>query len=150
MKTLEQTFGVPVGFSDHSTGTAIPLAAIALGACIIEKHFTTDKQMEGWDHWISADPAELEVICREGKNIFEALGSSTRIVSEAEMAKRSKFRRRAVLTRDIKAGEVISLTDLDFKRPGTGIHPNEFSFVVGRKVNKDLEAEAELEWEDLA
>jgi N,N'-diacetyllegionaminate synthase len=149
MKTLEQTFGVPVGFSDHSIGTAIPLAAIALGACIIEKHFTTDKQMEGWDHWISADPIELEVICREGKNIFEALGSRTRIVSEAEMAKRGKFRRRAVLTRAMKTGEVIALSDLDFKRPGTGIHPNEYMFVVGRKVNKDLEAEAELEWSDL-
>jgi N-acetylneuraminate synthase len=149
MKTLEQTFGVPIGFSDHSIGTAIPLAAIALGACIIEKHFTTDKQMEGWDHWISADPAELEVICREGKNIFESLGSASRIVSEAELAKRGKFRRRAVVTRAMKKGEVIKIEDLDFKRPGTGIHPNEYMYVVGRKVNKDLEAEAELEWGDL-
>jgi N-acetylneuraminate synthase len=150
IKTLEQTFGVPVGFSDHSIGTAIPLAAIALGACIIEKHFTTDKQMEGWDHWISADPTELEVICREGKNIFESLGSASRIVSEAELAKRGKFRRRAVVTRAMKKGEVIKIEDLDFKRPGTGIHPNEYMYVVGRIVNKDLEAEVELEWQDLA
>jgi N,N'-diacetyllegionaminate synthase len=149
IRMLEETFGVPVGFSDHSVGTAIPLAAIALGACIIEKHFTTNKEMEGWDHWISADPAEMEVICREGKNIFTALGSYPRIVSEAELAKRSKFRRRVVLRRAVKAGEVLKLEDLDFKRPGTGIHPNEYPYVVGRKANKDLEADAELEWSDL-
>jgi sialic acid synthase SpsE len=92
----------------------------------------------------------MEVICREGKNIFTALGSASRIVSEAELAKRSKFRRRAVLKRAVKAGEVLTLEDLDFKRPGTGINPNEYPYVVGRKVNKDLEAEAELEWSDLA
>jgi N,N'-diacetyllegionaminate synthase len=149
MKTLQDTFDVPVGFSDHSIGTAIPLAAIALGACIIEKHFTTNKDMEGWDHWISADPAELEVICREGNNIFHALGSFTRIVSEAELAKRSKFRRRIVLKRAVKAGETLTFEDLDYKRPGTGISPNECPYVVGRKINKDLEADAELEWHDL-
>jgi N,N'-diacetyllegionaminate synthase len=150
MKMLAETFDVPIGFSDHSVGTAIPLAAIALGACIIEKHFTTNKEMEGWDHWISADPAELEVICREGNNIFTALGNSKRIVSEAELAKRSKFRRRAVLKRAVKAGEVLQLDDLDFKRPGTGIHPNEYQYVIGRSVKRDLEAEAELEWSDLS
>jgi N,N'-diacetyllegionaminate synthase len=150
MQMLAETFDVPIGFSDHSVGTAIPLAAIALGACIIEKHFTTNKEMEGWDHWISADPTELEVICREGKNIFTALGSAKRIVSEAELAKRSKFRRRTVLKKAIKAGEVLSLEHLDFKRPGTGIHPNEYPYVVGRSVKRDLEVDVELEWSDLA
>ena len=76
MAMLRETFDVPVGFSDHTLGTAIPLAAIALGACVIEKHFTLDKDMAGWDHAISADPAELRAIVEEGRNVFTALGST--------------------------------------------------------------------------
>ena len=148
--SLQQVFDVPVGFSDHSIGTAIPLAAIALGACIIEKHFTLDKQLHGWDHWISADPAELAVICKEGGNVHTALGSYERTVSPAEMEKRKAFRRRAVLARPLKAGTRITAADLDFKRPGTGIHPDEARFIVGRQITRDLEADHELEWSDLA
>ena len=80
---LREAFDVPVGFSDHTLGTSIPLAAIALGACIIEKHFTLDKDMAGWDHAISADPAELRVIVEEGRNVFDALGGPARVVTEA-------------------------------------------------------------------
>lgn len=96
---LQQAFEVPVGFSDHSLGTAIPLAAVALGACVIEKHFTLDKDMPGWDHAISADPAELRTIVVEGRNIFTALGSTRRTVTEAEHEKRKKFRRSLVARR---------------------------------------------------
>ena len=78
---LGQAFDVPVGFSDHTLGTSIPLAAIALGACVIEKHFTLDKDMPGWDHAISADPAELRTIVEEGRNVFAALGGHRRIVT---------------------------------------------------------------------
>jgi len=147
--TLQQVFDVPVGFSDHTLGTAIPLAAIALGACLIEKHFTLDKDMEGWDHAISADPTELEIIVREGRNVFTALGSTVRLVSEAEMSKRTKFRRRVVVRQAMKQGETVGLEDLDFKRPGTGIHPNEFRYVVGRTLAHDIESDYELEWSDL-
>lgn len=150
MKTLERAFNIPVGFSDHTVGTAIPLAAVALGACVIEKHFTLDKDMEGWDHWISASPEELEVICKESSNIFKALGSTQRIVTEAELAKRERFRRCTVIRTDLKAGHVLSLDDLDFKRPGTGIHPTEHPYVVGKTLKHDLEEDHQLSWEDFA
>lgn len=149
MATLQQAFDVPVGFSDHTFGTAIPLAAIALGACVIEKHFTLDKEMEGWDHWISADPSELKVIVEDGRNIFKALGSPVRTVSPAEMEKRVKFRRRAVLSRDMKQGEIIQAADLDYKRPGTGINPDEQRYVTGKKMIRDMEEGDELEWNDI-
>lgn len=149
MATLRQAFDVPVGFSDHTLGTAIPLAAIALGACIIEKHFTVDKEVEGWDHAISADPGELEVIVREGRNVFAALGSTVRTVGEIEMEKRKAFRRRVVVKRAVKRGETLRVEDLDFKRPGIGIHPDELAYVIGRSLARDVAPEDELEWSDL-
>ena len=93
---LQEAFDVPVGFSDHTLGTAIPLAAIAMGACIIEKHFTLDQDMPGWDHAISANPEQLRTIVAEGRNIFTALGENKRMVSAAEIEKRKKFRRSLV------------------------------------------------------
>jgi N-acetylneuraminate synthase len=149
MPSLQAAFDVPVGFSDHSLGTAIPLAAIALGGCIIEKHFTLKKDLPGWDHAISADPSELTVIAREGRNIFTALGSTVRNVSLAELEKRKKFRRRAILARPVKAGQILKPDDLKFQRPGTGIDPDQAPYVVGRKVKSDLESDHELEWSDL-
>lgn len=146
---LRQAFGVPVGFSDHTLGLAIPLAAVALGACMIEKHFTLDKDKEGWDHAISADPAELSALVQDSGLINRGLGSSARRVSEAEVQKREKFRRRIVLRRPVPAGEVLRLADLDFKRPGNGIHPDQFDLVVGKRVLSDLPADHELEWADL-
>ncbi|MBE2197591.1 MAG: N-acetylneuraminate synthase family protein [Anaerolinea sp.] len=146
---LQQTFAVPVGFSDHTFGTAVSLAAIALGACIIEKHFTLDKDMAGWDHAISADPHELAEIVREGRHIFNALGSFTRTVSRAEEEKKKKFRRCIVIKHAGKRGEVLTLADLDYKRPGTGIHPDEAQYVIGRQLVRDLEADTELHWSDL-
>src|ERR1017187_235347 len=112
-------------------GTSIPLASIALGACIIEKHFTLDKDLPGWDHAISADPKDLATISREGRKIFLALGSTVRTVTNDELEKRKKFRRRAILARPVKAGEIIHPNDLKFLRPGNGIRPNEIEYVTG-------------------
>ena len=147
--SLQEAFDVPVGFSDHSLGTAIPLAAIALGACMIEKHFTLTKDLPGWDHAISADPAELSVIAQDGRNIFTALGSTVRTVTVAELEKRKKFRRRAILARALKAGHLLEAGDLKFQRPGTGIDPDQAAYAIGRKIKSDLPCDHELEWSDL-
>ena len=145
---LQKAFDYPIGFSDHSKGTSIPLASVALGSCIIEKHFTLDKNMEGWDHAISADPKELKEIVDGSKNVHKSLGSFKRIISEAEKEKILKFRRSIVAVRNLKKGETISIDDLDAKRPGTGIAPNEMKYVVGRKVLRDIGEDELIKWSD--
>lgn len=146
---LKQTFGYPVGFSDHSFGIHIPLAAITMGACIIEKHFTIDKDMPGWDHEISADPAELKQIIQFGKEITTSLGNYKRIVSSDEMTKRGKFRRSIVIARNMKKGEVIKKEDLVYKRPGTQISPDKYEYLIGRKINRNINADELIKWEDM-
>lgn len=146
---LQQVFPYPIGFSDHTIGVSIPLAAVTLGACLIEKHFTLDKDMPGWDHAVSADPSELEIIVKESKNIYEALGSYSRIVSKAEEDKKLKFRRSLVSASRIEKGQILSENDINAKRPGTGIAPDEMKYVVGRKVNRDLTEDELIQWEDL-
>ena len=149
METWRTAFDVPVGYSDHTLGTAVPLGAVALGACAIEKHFTIDKKLDGWDHAISADPAELRELVDGSRAVFAALGSAARIVGPDEMEKRKVFRRRMVVTRDMKSGERLSAEDVDFKRPGTGIQPDELRYVLGRPITRDVCAEEEIEWADL-
>jgi N,N'-diacetyllegionaminate synthase len=147
--TLQQMFGVPVGYSDHTLGTSISLAAVALGACMIEKHFTLDQDMEGWDHAISANPQQLKTICEEGRHIITALGVSERRVSAAEIEKRKKFRRSLVTTRELKCGHVLAESDLGAKRPGTGIRPDEIDYVIGRRLAADMNADQTLNWSHL-
>lgn len=149
METLQRAFDCPVGFSDHTLGTAIPLAAIALGACMIEKHFTLDQDMEGWDHAISANPEQMRTIVKEGKNIITALGSSRRIVSDAEMEKRKKFRRSLVARQALSKGHVLKEGDFDAKRPGTGVAPDQVEYIVGRTLARDLAEDQVLRWGDL-
>jgi len=144
IKMLKQTFGYPVGFSDHSIGVEIPLAAAALGATIIEKHFTTDKDLPGWDHLISADPKELTAICSGTRAIEKSLGSYQRVVSQDELNKRAKFRRSIVVNKDLPKGHVIKESDLLYKRPGTGIPPNEIDVVLGRTLNNVVEKDTLL------
>ncbi len=138
LKTLMMAYpDYPIGFSDHTIGTAIPLASVALGACLIEKHFTLDKEMEGWDHKVSATKNEMSEIVSNSIRICDALGSFRITAPETEEKKR-EFRRSIVLTRALKKGEVIQSCDIDFKRPGGGFDPGMSEFVIGRTVNKDL------------
>lgn len=147
MNTLQKIYDCEIGYSDHTLGYAISLAAIAKGAKIIEKHFTLDKNMEGWDHKVSADPQDLEIICREGQNIFECLGSNYKVVSQDELDKREKFRRSATTARNIKEGEIITEDDIVYKRPGTGITPVEAKWLVGRKARHDIAEDTTLLWD---
>lgn len=146
---LQKTFGYPVGFSDHTIGFAAPLASVALGACIIEKHFTTDKDLPGWDHEISANPNEMKIIVENSRIINNSLGQFKRIVSTAEKEKKKVFRRSIVLNKDLKAGDVIKENDIDLKRPGTGLTPDKIQLIVGKKLNKNIEADTILTINDI-
>ena len=147
---LQKTFGYPVGFSDHTIGLAAPLASVALGACIIEKHFTTDKNLPGWDHEISANPKEMKMIVENSKMINNSLGQFKRTVSIAEEEKKKVFRRSIVLNKNLKAGTIIKEDDIDLKRPGTGLTPDQINFVIGKKLNKDVQADYLLTKDDIA
>ncbi|RXI36125.1 N-acetylneuraminate synthase [Malaciobacter mytili] len=149
IKTLMRIYpDYPIGFSDHTLGTAIPLASVALGACIIEKHFTLDKNMEGWDHKVSATKDEMKEIVENSKRIAEALGSY-RITATETDEKKIEFRRSIVLTRQMKKGEIITYSDIDYKRPGGGFDPEMSEFLIGITINKDLEFDHILTKEDI-
>ncbi|MFA6761008.1 MAG: N-acetylneuraminate synthase family protein [Sulfuricurvum sp.] len=149
IRTLMQTYPeYPIGFSDHTLGTAIPLASVALGVCLIEKHFTLDKNMEGWDHKVSATQDEMQIIVEGSRRISEAMGSFRITATETE-EKKQEFRRSIVLAKDMKKGEIITYDDIDYKRPGTGLDPEMTDFVVGRIINKDLKYDHIMTKEDL-
>jgi len=148
--TLQKLYpNYPVGFSDHTLGTSIPIAAVAKGACIIEKHFTLDKNMPGWDHKVSANSDELSILCQESKRITRALGTY-RISAIEDQERRGEFRRSIVLTRDMKPGETITESDIDYKRPGFGMKPEMTDCIVGLKVNKNLRFDHILTKDDLS
>jgi len=138
----------PIGFSDHTIGVAIPLAAIAKGACVIEKHFTLDKEMFGWDHKVSATKDEMTIITNSAKQIVKSLGSYRRIVSDEELIKKDAYRRSIVAAKEIPAGKVIESDDLDVKRPGTGISPVNLSFIIGKTAQRTIKADQLLGMED--
>ena len=149
VKTLMSIYpNYPVGFSDHTLGSSIPLASVALGACLLEKHFTLDQDMEGWDHKISATKEEMKDIVINSKRISDALGSKRITVTESK-EKVTEFRRSIVIINELKAGETILKENITYKRPGTGITPGDLKHVLGRKLNKDLKADALLKWEYL-
>jgi N-acetylneuraminate synthase len=148
IETWGRAFDVPVGYSDHTLGVSVPLGAMALGACIVEKHFTTDKTLPGWDHAISADPAEMRALVDGAREVHAALGSPVRTVSTAEIEKRKVFRRRMVTRRALARGHRLTEADVDFKRPGTGIGPDELAHAIGRTLTRDVERDEELEWTD--
>jgi len=135
--TLSKIYPYPVGFSDHTLGTCVSIAAVAKGACMLEKHFTLDKEMEGWDHKISTTPDELKEIVTATKKVHAALGTG-RIYQEENEERLKSFRRSIVAARKIRAGEKITEDMIDYKRPGTGLAPGSFEYVLGKTAKCDI------------
>ncbi|MBQ9590346.1 MAG: N-acetylneuraminate synthase family protein [Butyrivibrio sp.] len=144
---LRTCFGLPVGYSDHTIGVVAPIMSIAKGVCIIEKHFTMDKNMIGWDHKISANPEELKIMCDAAAKGYKMLGKYEKVVNENQ-ERREAFQRSIVAARPIKAGTVITEDDLAYKRPGTGIPPKYYEYVVGRVAKRNIEFDRIITQED--
>lgn len=151
MNTIKVAFGVGVGYSDHTLGIEIPVAAVALGAEVIEKHFTLDKEMEGPDHKASLNPVELQQMVSAIRNVELAMsGDGYKQPSESEKKNMAVARKSIHLRQDIAQGTVITEKDLLMIRPGDGISPFEMDKIVGRKAGKDLPAFHKLSWSDIA
>lgn len=147
MNTLKQAFGFAVGYSDHTMGIEVSLSAVALGAVVIEKHFTLDRNLPGPDHRASLEPAELKDMVAKIRNIEHALGSSVKQPSGEEIQNRQICRRSIVATRDIPRGVVITDDMLDTKRPGTGIPPKYVTDLVGRKAVSTIKKDELITWD---
>ena len=138
MNTIRKELGKPVGYSDHTPGIEVSVAAAALGASVIEKHFTLDKNMEGPDHKASLEPDELAAMIKSIRNIEQALGNGNKSVSESESGNINIARKSIVAKRDIKKGELLSEENVTVKRPGNGISPMKWYDVIGTKAVKDF------------
>lgn len=150
MLQIQKEIGLAVGYSDHTLGIEVPIAAVALGATIIEKHFTLDKNMPGPDHAASLEPNELKAMVIAIRNIEEAIsGNALKNPSNSEMKNMVIARKSIHLKHALKAGHIITLNDLEMKRPGDGISPMKIEEIVGRKLALDLPDEHKLLKSDL-
>lgn len=145
MLTMRNTFKVKVGYSDHTEGIEIPVAAAALGASVIEKHFTLDRNMPGPDHNASIEPLELKKMIRAVRNVEKALGDGIKKPSASEMKNIPIVRKSIVAAKNIRKGEVFTEGNITVKRPGTGISPMEWDRVLGAKSPRDFEEDELIE-----
>jgi len=137
MLTMQKEFGVSVGYSDHTLGIEVDIAAVAMGASVIEKHFTLDKLMEGPDHKASLEPQELKAMVSAIRNIEKALGSNNKKPSLSESENIEVVRKSIVASQDIKKGEIFTLINIAVKRPGNGISPMQWNKIIGTIAIKD-------------
>lgn len=145
MLTLEKEFKCPVGYSDHTKGIEVAIAAVAMGACVIEKHFTLDKNMEGPDHKASLEPMELKAMVNAIRNIEKAMGDGHKEPTVSEIRNREVARKSIVAKRSIAKGEILSEENITTKRPGNGISPMRWYEVLGRKAIRDFQEDELIE-----
>jgi len=146
MQTLAAVFKLPVGYSDHTLGIEVPVAAVAMGAKIIEKHFTLDKKLPGPDHKASLEPNELKEMVKAIRNIEVTLGDGIKEPNKSEIEIMKVARRSLIATRDIRAGEIIKESDITIKRPGTGILPKFKEIIIGMKLVNDIRQDEPFRW----
>lgn len=144
MKTLQQEFGCDVGYSDHTKGIEVPCYAVAMGASVIEKHFTTDKNMIGPDHKASLEPQELKEMVDKIRKIETILGDGNKKIQEAEVKNKAIARKSIVANCDIKKGEIFNENNLTCKRPGDGISPMKWTFVIGQRAKRDFKKDEQI------
>lgn len=145
MQKIAAAFTVKVGYSDHTQGIEVPIAAVAMGACVIEKHFTLDKKMDGPDHKASLEPNELKSMVQSIRHVEKALGDGVKRPSKSEINNMVVARKSIVASRDINAGEVLSLESITVKRPGTGISPMKWDDILGAVAKRDFFADELIE-----
>lgn len=145
MNSIKDALHKEVGYSDHTQGIEVPIAAVAMGATVIEKHFTLDKNMEGPDHKASLNPSELQQMVVAIRNIEQAIGNGLKEPSSSEMANKGVARKSIVASRSIKQGEVFSEENLTTKRPGTGISPMKWYEVIGKVASRDFSEDEMIE-----
>ena len=145
MQTMRDAFGLEVGYSDHTRGIEIPIAAAALGATVIEKHFTLDRNMEGPDHKSSLEPDEFARMVSSIRNIEKAMGSGEKTPSASESKNITVARKSIVAKRKIRSGEFLSEENITVKRPGSGISPMEWTKVIGTRAVRDFEEDELIE-----
>ena len=149
MTSLRDRYGTLVGFSDHTLGCEAAIGAVALGAVLIEKHFTLDRALPGPDHALSSDPTELTELVASVRKVAKQLGSPDLVPSPGEQTARQQFRRSVVAAVDIPKGAIITQEMLCLKRPGTGIPPRELQNIVGTRTHRTFAADEQLRWEDV-
>jgi N,N'-diacetyllegionaminate synthase len=145
MLTIGETFGVPVGYSDHTPGIEVAIAAVALGATVIEKHLTLDRQMPGPDHKASLEPAQFAAMVAAIRNIERALGDGRKRPSASESKNISAVRKSLVASRSIAKGQLFTEDNVAIKRPGTGLSPMRWDEVLGQRAPRDFSADEMIE-----
>ncbi len=149
MKRMMDEFNLPVGYSDHTIGTVACVAAAAMGARVLEKHFTTDKNAPGPDHILSADPVEMKSIVDQVRTLEKMLGSGIKMPAASEKTTRINNRKSIVAARRLPAGHRITLDDIAIKRPGYGIAPRFFEQLAGNVLNRELDEDEVIAWADV-